>query len=227
MFLGDLQWNSSLSLTLLSLAQTKKGIAARHPAGSQERVGLGEREIRGQPTSISYFPASSHTSWVFPWLESNVRRPSFAWGCYCICSIKQTSHPPNLGCLFYHSIPWLTQIQRVSWVLWRFPLSLSAHNNALPFRNLTQNTRMSAGPSGTFRGRFSKASNMNANNAHNSKKKKYILYYCFRAPVMNFSGCRADNVRNERRPKKPQSPRLRSRMMFIDALFSFSIPKWE
>lgn len=55
----------------LSYKPEKKKIAVRHPASSQERVGSGKREIRGQPTYISQLPASSHTSLVIPCLESN------------------------------------------------------------------------------------------------------------------------------------------------------------
>lgn len=42
---------------------------------------------------------------------------------------------------------------------------------------------------------------------------------------MNFSGCCADKIRNEHRPKKPQSPQPRSRIVVKTILFSFSSSK--
>lgn len=171
-----------------------------------------------------------------PAWKATRRRSPLTRGCYCVRSIKQTSHPPNLGCLFYHSIPRLTQIQRVSGVcrvLWRFPLLLSAHNSSLPFWNLMENTRMSAGPSGTFCRRFSKASS-NKNEfsliimpiTHiRVKRKIYIVYHFFRAPVMNRSGCCTDKTRNQHHPKKAQSPQLRPTSMFKAILFSFPVSK--
>lgn len=42
---------------------------------------------------------------------------------------------------------------------------------------------------------------------------------------MNLSGCCTDKTRNQQRPKKAQSPQLRSRTAFKATLFSIPVSK--
>jgi len=120
-------WRSPMKL-LIQIGQTEKGIVARHPAVCRERVGSGEREIRGQPIYISQLPASSHIFRVFPCLESNSQAfPPHPGVLLCLFHSANFT-PPYLG-MFVLSLKSLTYVDSESQQGPRGPLEIPS----LPF----------------------------------------------------------------------------------------------